>query len=115
MVKNEDEVRQFLNRFFPKFDIWGVLYINREKNLEALQMLGITSAIRDSVIRSIEPSDYVETVQSLLLQGDNDLWVFGKDYDGTELYIKIAMGAPDSKTVCISFHKAEHTIKYAFK
>ena len=46
MIKSEEEVRAFLNRFFPKFDVWGILYINREKNLEALKMLGITSAMR---------------------------------------------------------------------
>ncbi len=115
MIKTEDEVQRFLNQFFPKFDIWGILYINREKNLEALKMLGITASIRDSVIRSLNSQDYVETIHSFLLNDCNDLWVFGKDYDGTELYIKIALGAPDDKTICISFHKAEHSINYAFK
>jgi hypothetical protein len=115
MVKTEDEVQLFLNQFFPKFDVWGILYINREKNLEALRLLGITPIIRDSVIRGLETLDYVETIQSLLLSGNDDLWVFGKDYDGTELYIKIAMGIPNDKTVCISFHLAEHPISYAFK
>lgn len=43
------------------------------------------------------------------------MWVFGKDYKGTELYIKIAMGQPDSKTICISFHEAEYPIQYAYK
>ena len=115
MIKSEGEVRTFLNQFFPKFDVWGILYINREKNLEALKMLGITSSMRDTVIRSLDVPDYVETIQSLLLSGNDDLWVFGKDYDGTPLYIKIAMGNPNDKTVCISFHLAEHPINYAFK
>lgn len=79
MIKTESEVRAFLNQFFPKFDVWGILYINREKNLEALKMLGITSSMR------------------------------------APLYIKIAMGNPNDKTVCISFHLAEHPIEYAFK
>lgn len=43
------------------------------------------------------------------------MWVFGKDYDGTELYIKISLGAPGSKTICISFHEAEHPLSYPFK
>lgn len=115
MIKTEEEVRKFLNQFFPKFDIWGILYINRDKNLEALKMLGITSDMRDAVIRSLGTSDYVETIHSLMLSGHDDLWVFGKDYEGTPLYIKIAMGEPNDKTICISFHLAEHPIKYAFK
>lgn len=43
------------------------------------------------------------------------MWVFGKDMEGKELYIKISMGMPNSKTICISFHEAEHPINYAFK
>ena len=44
-----------------------------------------------------------------------DMWVFGKDFNGSELYIKISMGAPRSNTICISFHEAEHHLNYPFK
>ena len=44
-----------------------------------------------------------------------EMWVFGKDKDQTEIYIKISLGTPNSHVICISFHKAEKEIHYAFK
>jgi hypothetical protein len=42
-------------------------------------------------------------------------WVFGKDVKGREIYIKIMLGAKNSQTICISFHIAEHPLKYPLK
>jgi len=80
--------------------------------LEALKALGITQKARDEIVRQVNSDDYVET---LVADFFDEMWVFGKDMDGTELYIKIALGQPNSRTVCISFHLAEHPIQYAFK
>lgn len=113
MIRTEDEVRQFLKQFFPKLDIFGIFFLNREKNNEALRALGITPKAREEIIKTIEVQDYVETITDMMSFGD--MWVFGKDYDETELYIKISMGRPNSNTICISFHTAEHPINYAFK
>ena len=113
MVKEKEEVELFLRQFFPKLKVMGIVFLHREKNLEALKRLGITPAIREEVIRTIEVDDYVETISDMASFGD--MWVFGKDYDGNELYIKITMGRENSRTICISFHVAEHPFHYAFK
>lgn len=42
MVKTKQEVEQFLSQFGIKFDIWGIFYLDRDKNIEALKALGIT-------------------------------------------------------------------------
>lgn len=112
MIKTKQEVEQFLNQFGIKFDIWGIFYLDRDKNLEALKALGITQQARDEIVRQVRSDDYVE---SLAADFFNEMWVFGKDMDGTELYIKIALGQPNNCTVCISFHLAEHPIRYAYK
>lgn len=112
-VCTEAEVKEFINRFVPKFDVFGVIYINREKNEEALASLGITRRMRDDIVRSISITNYVETIIDELSFGD--MWVFGRDYSGEELYIKISLGQENRSTICISFHKAEHPINYAFK
>ena len=45
-----------------------------------------------------------------------EMWVFGKDLDnGSQLYIKIAMGTANSNTICISFHEAESKIEFPYK
>lgn len=112
MIKTEQEVEQFLCRFGIKFEIWGIFYLNRDKNEEALKALGITPQARDEIIRQIQSDDYVETLPADFF---NEMWVFGRDMNDTELYIKIALGQPNSQTICISFHVAEHPIRYAFK
>ena len=112
MIKTKQEVEQFLSQFGIKFDIWGIFYLDRDKNEEALKALGITPHGRDEIVRQIKSDDYVETLSADFF---NEMWVFGRDMDGKELYIKIALGQPNSKTICISFHVAEHPIKYAYK
>lgn len=112
MIKTKQEVEQFLNQFNIKFDVWGIFYLNRDKNNEALKALGITAKARDEIVRQLKSDDYVETLQADFF---NEMWVFGRDVEGSELYIKIALGQPNSNTICISFHVAEHPIKYVYK
>jgi len=47
MIKTKQEVEQFLNQFNIKFDVWGIFYLDRDKNNEALKALGITAKARD--------------------------------------------------------------------
>lgn len=113
IVKSQQEVESFLLQFMPKLDVWGIFFINRDKNIEALKSLGITDSYRVQMIKQIEVTDYVETISDAVTFGD--MWVFGKDMNGKEIYIKISLGRPDSQTICISFHEAQYPINYAFK
>ena len=112
MIKTKQEVEQFLSQFGIKFDVWGIFYLDRDKNEEALKALGITPKARDEIVRQLQSDDYVETLSADFF---NEMWVFGRDMEGMELYIKIALGQPNNRTICLSFHIAEHQIKYAFK
>ncbi len=112
-IKTEQEVEAFLREFRPKLSIWGIIFIHRDKNEEALKALGITPLAREEIIKKIEKEDYSHSI--IQESSFGDLWVFGKDYDGTELYIKISMGVPGSNTICISFHEAEHPLDYPLK
>lgn len=114
MKRSEMEVGEFLNRFTTKTKIWGIVYLYREKNLAAMTQLGITAAQRDSIVMGLTVEDYVETLEPMI-PGASDLFVFGKKYEHSELYIKVSLGFPDSNTVCVSFHIAEFPINYAFK
>lgn len=112
-IKTEAEVEAFLREFRPKFDIWGIIFLHREKNEEALRALGITPVAREKIIKEIETEDYSHSIIDETSFGD--MWVFGRDYDGKEVYIKISLGRPGSNTICISFHEAEHPLNYPFK
>lgn len=52
-IRKKEEVERFLKQFLPKLDIWGIIYIDREKNDAALKAMGITPNARETVIRSI--------------------------------------------------------------
>ena len=95
----------FLDRFFPKLEIWGIFFLNREKNFEALKALGITPTDRVNIIHTIEVNDYVETIEDTINQF-GEMWVFGKDVNKREVYIKIAYGQPNRNAICVSFHLA---------
>ena len=41
-IRKKEEVERFLKQFLPKLDIWGIIYIDREKNDAALKAMGIT-------------------------------------------------------------------------
>ena len=111
MIKTKQEVEEFLGHFGIKFDVWGIFFLDRDKNEEALKALGITPNAREEIVRQLQSDDYVETSPADYF---DEMWVFGRDMDGIELYIKIAMGRPNDRTICISFHIAEHPINYAF-
>ena len=50
-----------------------------------------------------------------LLNKRTEMWVFGKDVKEREVYIKITLGYQNGQTICISFHLAEHPMRYPFK
>ena len=114
MIRSVLEVKDYLDRFMAKTQIWGIVFINREKNLTAMTQLSITPAQRTEIINSLTTTDYVETMAPMAPEMP-EAWVFGKQFDSVELYIKVSMGYPNSNTICISLHIAEYPINYAFK
>ena len=113
IIKSQAEIEDFLHQFKPKMDVWGIFFLNRKQNLEAAIRLHLHETERLEILRNLVPDDYVETIIDALSYGE--MWVFGRDYNDTELYIKISLGRPNSNTICISFHEAEYPINYALK
>ena len=113
IVKSQEEVEAFLHQFKPKMDIWGIFFLNSGKNLETAIRLHLRETERKEILRNLIPEDYVETIIDALSYGE--MWVFGRDFNETELYIKISLGRPNSNTICISFHEAAYPINYAMK
>lgn len=112
----KDDVERFLSDFSMKVKIFDIRFRDdRAKNPNSLLELGITPMERKNVIMDLKYYDYSEgpIVDALNKQGE--MWVFGKDVKGNEVYIKISMGLPNAHTICISFHKAEHPMSYPLK
>lgn len=112
----KNEVEAFLASFHEKIEIFGILFRDdREKNRMALIDLDISRLERLEVIKSIETEDYSEGPIPDELNLGTEMWVFGKDVNSIEVYIKITMGGFNNRTICISFHRAEHPMKYPFR
>lgn len=110
------QVEQFLEQFFVKYRSFDILFRDeRGKNAAALLALEISPAQRKKIIESITADDYTEGPLEDTLYRIADLWVFGKTLKKKELYIKISMGASNARTICISFHEAEHPLNYPFR
>ncbi len=116
MIATLAEIQKFLNDFHQKVEVFDILFFEeRDKNLDTLKALNITRDERLEVVKSIEVIDYSEGPIKNLLNQFGDLWVFGKDVKGKEVYIKICHGKTNQSAVCVSFHIAEFPMNYPYK
>jgi hypothetical protein len=114
-VKKKKEVEAFLKSFKELGKVWGMLFLKRDKNLQTLASLEITPIFREKILYDLKLSDYSEGPLDEYFHGGKEMWVFGKEVKNKEIYIKITLGQTNSQTICISFHIAEHPMKYPLK
>lgn len=111
-----DDVKAFLEQFNAKVQVFGIRFRNdRQKNRDALLQLDISPLQRELIVKNLLVQDYVEGPVVDALNKDGEMWVFGKDVKDREVYIKITLGYENGQTICISFHIAEHPMRYPFK
>jgi len=115
-VATIDQVNIFLNDFFAKYRSFEIFFKDeRQKNTIALLTLDITQMKRLEILESLKAQDYSEGPLDDEIYNIAPMWVFGKTYKQTEIYIKISMGASGSKVICISFHPSEYAMNYPLK
>ena len=108
-----EEVNKFLDEFKVKAKVFGIIYRDdRRKNSDALIQLGISAHIRERIIFSLDGEDYSQGPIMETLNGGAEMWVFGKDHNDIEIYIKISVA---ERSLCISFHEAERPMQYPFR
>ena len=115
-MATKEQVEEFLKRLKEKIKVFDIVFRDdREKNLQTLATLEIRSSYRKDVVLNLGAEDYSEGPIVDTLNKMGEMWIFGKDVKGHEVYIKITLGLPNSSTICISFHLAEHPMKYPLK
>lgn len=115
-MTSKTEVEEYLKELKVKIEIFGILFLDdRGKNQQALHDLEISPAKRKAIISSLNAEDYSQGPLDEKMRGILPMWVFGKNVNKKEVFIKISMGVENSGAVCISFHIAEHPMNYPFK
>lgn len=115
-MTTQDEVESFLAELHAKLKISDNIAVTpREKNEQGLLDLEITSLQRIEKIKSLTVSDYSEGPLKDVLNKGADMWVFGVNIKGKEVYVKLSKGLLNGPVICHSFHMAERKMKYPFK
>jgi len=115
-MASKQEVETFLKELKVKMDIFGILFLDdRGKNQQTLHDLEISPARRKEILSSLKDEDYSQGPLEEKMHGILPMWIFGKQVKGKEVYIKVSMGNENNRAICISFHIAQHPIKYPFK
>ncbi len=114
---NKENVEHFLADFKTKLKIYSVIYRDdRDKNLQALADLEITRAKRTEYLGKLKAEDFCSGPNKDCLNPTMpDYWEFGIKVNKKDIYVKISLGNPNDSVICISFHLAEHKLKYHFK
>jgi len=112
----KQEVENFLNDFFSKLKVYDIFFKNREKNENALLKLEITATQRLEYIKSISPKNYIGGPSEDKYDPDSPPnWEFGLKIKNEYVYVKINLGKPKKRVMCISFHIAENKMIFPFK
>ena len=87
------------------------------KTTRFLRSSGFTAQDVLDVLHSLEVEDYSQGPLADDKGRPHDLWVFGKEIEGIEIYIKVVPLFDNDAvaTICVSFHEAEHKMKYPFR
>lgn len=122
-MTSRDKVVEFLDLFKGclMLDMWQVR--DRQKNRQGLIELRITPARRKEVLLALTPEDYHAGPKPDDTDDNLEVWEFGTDVDGTEVYIKLRVvedpgrrGQPRGYRALVwSFHPAEHRMRYPLK
>lgn len=112
-----EEVDAFLKEFKERAKLFGIVYVDsKPNNIDTLTALDITQNDRKNYVLSLDTEDYCQGPDKNDYPGQNDVWVFGKQIKGQEVYIKIFINAIlNQPNVCISFHIAKYKLIYPLK
>ena len=109
------EVELFLERWRNACKV-AVDFVPREKNIETLIELRMTKEQAKQSLRGLSVENYVSGPEKDESVQKGELWVFGLEIGGREIYIKVkvyqANGLECAK--CVSFHIAERSLRYPY-
>jgi hypothetical protein len=115
-----DEVAAFLKQFKIAVSFGHYLFVQRQKNLLGLAALGVTPVSTEQILDGLTPENYVRGPEKDHDGSQEDVWFFGCDVGGTEVYIKLKLVQDPKKrgvqwAKALGFHPAESPLTYPLK
>lgn len=114
---SKEEARKFLLEFKQVATGGsGIDLVPRKGSLETLRFLGLTKRNLEEILLELSVADYCSGPKADRNR-PGELWEFGKNLDGYEVYIKLKVADIGGSKIakCISFHIASHPIKYPYR
>jgi hypothetical protein len=91
------------------------VFVERRVNLEALARLGINRRHAQELVTGLTPEDYVNGPAPDHNTPGLEIWVFGLQVTGSEVYVKLQVIVEPTRCVCVSFHESERPMHYPFR
>lgn len=110
---SDQDTEQFLRTFKEAVTDNGLNIWPTEKNKDFLFESGFTKEDVEEIILSLKVRDYESGpfADNKDHRPDGEVWVFTKEYEGFELYIKIKLRDGQIIAECLSAHEAEFEMK----
>jgi hypothetical protein len=86
---NKNDIKNFLAEFKANMSAFGVIYANRDKNIQTLADLEITPKFRDNVLSKLIIEDYCLGPLTNDQFGTNPMWVFGVNVKNKRFTLKL--------------------------
>lgn len=114
-IVSPEKVQHFLQDFQKTKSQNGMVFLDRQKNLQALLDLEIDVAEREATIDRLSYQNYYKGPRPDGVRPGREFWEFGTEVKGQEVYVKLALGIVDGPVLCYSFHPAERAIRYPYQ
>ncbi len=83
--------------------------------MHSLAELGITPYQTQNIIMQLTQRNYSSGPTEDRSYPNHNIWIFGYNLDGEEIYIKLSDNFDCNFAKCISFHKAGSPVSYPYK
>lgn len=118
-VPSREEVREFLTAFKLAIEYERCAFRGRARTDQDLINLNLTRRQALEAICALTPDDYSTGPRPDDTEETKEVWVFGYDHEGTEVYVKLRLNPTRRnempRGVVWSFHEAAHPMRYPLR
>jgi hypothetical protein len=116
---SRQEIGEFLTSFKLSIDYGRCTFIGRQRTDQDLIDLNLTRRQALEAVCALQPDDYVDGPRRDDSDESKEVWIFGYNHEGTEVYVKLRLNPTRRNEIprgtVWSLHKAEYRLRYPFR